>query len=612
MRSVRFPLRFKIMLGLLAVVSIVVTLITYTMANLFHTDKTAYIHDLTSVMALRAADETRSLFQGYRERLQTYAIVLDEDSVADERRIEMVRELMEGFPECVAITLYDHPGNATSTIYDAEVLERVGLSKADVSTELESISLPWSELANGTPFLQGASFADRLPSFVLATEVKASAEADSSTFVCAVLTVDGLRRATIRSGAFDSFVADGRNVLLSHRDLSRVQDSASPDWVPEASEGALAMTRGMTREYLVGNEEMIGGFASTGFGGTIAGVQLPRSAAYLASRELLSNLVLVSLVLLLVAALAALFWSRRITASIEGLAGATRRVGRGEFDVQVEEESQDEIGDLARSFNQMAGELRTREVALVEAHAQLVQSEKLAAFGQLGAGIAHEVKNPLAGILGCAQLSLRASEAGTPLATNLKMIEKETRRCKEIIENLLKFARQEKAELREVDLTQVVEDAAAIVRHQIELAGVHLDVELRSELPSVLANTNQIQQVVMNLMINAQQAMAGEPGNISVRSTVDEEGQVLVSVTDDGPGIPPEHKSRIFEPFFTTKPSGIGTGLGLSVSYGIIRDHGGRIEIDSEVGQGTSFRLVFPAQRADSKNGGEAELSAAA
>ena len=206
------------------------------------------------------------------------------------------------------------------------------------------------------------------------------------------------------------------------------------------------MSTGITREYVHNGIDMIGGFSDADFAGVTASAQLPKSAAFLASRDLLTRLRFVAPILLAVAAVAGLLWARRITRPVEQLSNATKEIGRGRFDVQIEVESRDEIGTLATSFNQMASELDTRERALNEAQSQLVQSEKMAAFGQLGAGIAHEVKNPLAGILGCAQLSLRKATR-TPLHKNLKLIEKEKRRCKTIIENLLKFARQEKAVL---------------------------------------------------------------------------------------------------------------------------------------------------------------------
>jgi signal transduction histidine kinase len=248
----------------------------------------------------------------------------------------------------------------------------------------------------------------------------------------------------------------------------------------------------------------------------------------------------------------------------------------------------------------MASELDSREKALMEAQAQLMQSEKMAAFGQLGAGIAHEVKNPLTGILGCAQLAMLEAEEESRMQANLEIIEKEAGRCKAIIENLLRFARQEKTLLEPTDVNRVVQDAAAIVNHQLEMNQVKLEYELQHGLPPVKANGNQLQQVLMNLMINAQQAMDGTPGEVTVTTTKAGEDEIEIAVRDDGPGMTEEVRRKIFEPFFTTKEAGKGTGLGLSVSFGIIRDHEGRIDVRSEPGAGAEFVIRLPAAEGSS------------
>jgi len=242
----------------------------------------------------------------------------------------------------------------------------------------------------------------------------------------------------------------------------------------------------------------------------------------------------------------------------------------------------------------MASELDSREKALQDAQTALIQSEKMAAFGQLGAGIAHEVKNPLAGILGLTQISLRKTEKGTLIHENLGIIEKETRRCTTIIQNLLKFARQERVAFEPVDINQIAQDAMAIVEHQLEMHKVKLKRNLAPALPTIQGNGNQIQQVLINLMINAQQAMEGNPGEVTVTTIGLNSSQVQVQVSDTGPGIPEDLQAKIFEPFFTTKPVGKGTGLGLSVSYGIIKEHKGDIRVESSPEKGTTFKISFP------------------
>jgi signal transduction histidine kinase len=348
-------------------------------------------------------------------------------------------------------------------------------------------------------------------------------------------------------------------------------------------------------EYPRDGVQMVGGFARVDRVGVLAGAQIPKSAAYLASRSLMRNLILVSLVLLLSAAVLGVWLSRGITRNLERLTATAREVGHGRFDVKVDVESRDEIGTLASSFNEMASELNAREKALLAAQAQLIQSEKLAAFGQLGAGIAHEVKNPLAGILGYVQLSLRKVEPESPIHNNLKVIEKETRRCKTIIDNLLKFARQEKVAHEPIEVNRVAEDTAALVDHQLGMHQVRLEKALAESLPRVLGNANQLQQVLLNIILNAEQAMEGKPGTIRIETAGQEDGRVEIRVRDTGPGIPKEIQARLFEPFFTTKPAGKGTGLGLSVTYGIVKDHKGEILVESEPGQGATFIIRLPA-----------------
>ena len=218
-----------------------------------------------------------------------------------------------------------------------------------------------------------------------------------------------------------------------------------------------------------------------------------------------------------------------------------------------------------------------------------------------GAGIAHEVKNPLAGILGLTQLCLRDAEKKTTQFDNLALIEKETKRCKTIIENLLKFSRQEKMSFDRVEINRVAEDAIAIVNHQMGIHQVKLLKKLAPDLPLVWGNANQIQQVLLNLMINAQQAMEGNPGKVMITTDRLDSGAIQIRVIDTGPGIARESRAKIFEPFYTTKTSDKGTGLGLSVSYGIVKEHKGEIFVHSKPGKGTVFTILLPAAGPDNE-----------
>jgi len=590
-REVKIPIRRKILVSLLFAVTLVVSLITFTMANFFHDDKQAYIKDWVSTAAVSTAEETRALLLGYKQRLGLYAEIMLSESIVPDEKVELLQSMFDELPELIEIAVFQD-GEELEVANERGVLEEAELTEQDLRDYREDHPLPTESILAGETWVGNTTVSAALPSFGMAF---ASPREDASPLVVSALfRADPLLRMGSRFKVFEVLLVDSDGVLLAHPDVMQVVQHRPAELAPEAREVHEGHRAGMTVEYTAGDAEMIGGFGAVDVGQVTVAVSIPRTAAFLASRDLLSRLMIVALALLLLVALAGLVWARRITRPVERLQGATERIARGEFDVEIHVDSNDEIGYLAGSFNQMASELKSREEALEEAQSQLVQSEKMAAFGQLGAGIAHEVKNPLAGVLGCAQLAMMDIDPGTQAYENLTLIEKETQRCKEIIENLLRFARQEKAILEPTDVNAVANDAMSIVNHQLEMQQVKLHGKLTPGLPLIHGHGNQLQQVLMNLMINAQQAMEGEPGNVYL-TTRAADGGVEIEVRDDGPGIPPEIQAKLFEPFFTTKPTGKGTGLGLSVSFGIVQDHAGKIRIESEPGNGAAFIVSIPA-----------------
>jgi len=234
----------------------------------------------------------------------------------------------------------------------------------------------------------------------------------------------------------------------------------------------------------------------------------------------------------------------------------------------------------------------TQRISLEE---QLVQTEKLSSLGLLAAGVAHEVNTPLAVISNYIQMLAKQLPTHDPRHNLIEKIVKQTFRASEIVNNLLNFSRTGGAEFKEVDLNHVVQETLSLVSHPLVHARVQVIQYLDGELPPVLGSSNRLQQVFLNLFLNAKDAMPSG-GMLEVRSYATN-GSVEVEVTDTGIGIQGENLARIFDPFFTTKATGRGTGLGLSVSYGIIKEHAGRIEVHSTPGKGTSFRLEFPAAR---------------
>jgi two-component system, NtrC family, sensor kinase len=225
---------------------------------------------------------------------------------------------------------------------------------------------------------------------------------------------------------------------------------------------------------------------------------------------------------------------------------------------------------------------------------QLLQADKLASLGQLSAGVAHEINNPLGLILGYTQLMLREEPDSSQKYEDLKTIEKHTRNCKTIVEALLNFARKTETKKVLVDVNCAIEQVITVIRHQFELSGIAVHTHYEAELPMILGDTEKLKQVMMNLVMNARQSISGA-GQITVSTCHDARShKIAIAVEDTGSGIPPHVITRIFDPFFTTKPTGQGTGLGLSVSYGIVKEHGGEITVDSEPEKGSLFSVTLP------------------
>lgn len=247
---------------------------------------------------------------------------------------------------------------------------------------------------------------------------------------------------------------------------------------------------------------------------------------------------------------------------------------------------------------QLFQELQKRIEAQQLAERRLIQSARLAAVGEMAAGIAHELNNPLTTVAGFAELVLDELEEDFPQRPDLELILREAVRARGVVRRLLDFSRQSESVRERANINDIVTDVVALVNHLARTSGVEVNLDLSEGLPLVYADSNQMKQVLLNFVHNALQAMPGG-GLLSLETAAQErDGQhwVTVQIQDTGEGIPREHLGRIYEPFFTTKPTGSGTGLGLSISYGIISDHGGFIDVESEVGSGTEFTIWLSAE----------------
>jgi two-component system, NtrC family, sensor kinase len=338
--------------------------------------------------------------------------------------------------------------------------------------------------------------------------------------------------------------------------------------------------------------------------------------ARLAASERLS--VLAALVVtLLVGAVSAVFIDRTVRRPVSGLIAGTERIAQGDLATELPAAAGNEIGRLARAFNRMTADLRRAQAENAEwsrklerkvvekteelsrAQRQVVHMEKMASLGKLAATVAHELNNPLAGILNYAKLVERslgegptAPEEQAEVKRFLGVIQKESTRCGAIVRNLLVFARRSGAEFALHPLHGIIERALLIVRHLLEMSGVALESRLAAGDDRLVCDADQVQQAVVALLVNAVEAMSGG-GTLTVASA--EVGERLVlTVTDTGIGISADSLPHVFEPFYSTKKESSGAGLGLAVVYGIVQRHGGEVEVESEEGRGTTFRLLLP------------------
>ncbi len=307
-------------------------------------------------------------------------------------------------------------------------------------------------------------------------------------------------------------------------------------------------------------------------------------------RDLKRVLAASGLLFTLIAMSSLLFMLRSFTRPVEVLTDAARRIADGDLTGGFTLDRGDEIGVLAKTLDDMKTKLKS-------SYELLLHSEKMALMGQVVAGIAHELNNPLTIVIGNVQL-LMMRELNEKNRQSLARIKDGAERASKIVKNLLTFARQDTPERKPVDINAILKKTLDLRLYELKVSNIEVSVDLATNLPEAMADPHQLQQVFLNLIVNAEHAMIAAHGKGLLRmSTRAEAGRILVFFSDDGPGIPQENLARIFDPFFTTKPVGKGTGLGLSICQGIIDEHGGRIDVESTVGRGSTFIVDLPIQR---------------
>ncbi len=327
-------------------------------------------------------------------------------------------------------------------------------------------------------------------------------------------------------------------------------------------------------------------------------------------------LIYTALALLGVVSLSGLFVWIVVHNPLRELETGTERIASGKLGYQIPVRSHDEVGELAQSFNDMSNRLQVAQaeitawahtledrvdektLELKQAHQRMLHVEKMATIGKMAAVVAHEINNPLSGILTYSKLVKRWIEKNTTVSPkqeemrgSLDLVASESKRCGELVKNLLSFSRVSPMNLAWCDLNQVVDRCLRLVQHKLDLGGIQVNLDLITDLPTAHCDPAQVEQVVLAMIINAVDALP-QGGNLWIGTRVSG-GALELVIRDDGIGIPEEHLAHIFEPFYTTKEAG-GSGLGLAISQNIVERHGGHIELKSVVGEGTTFKIVLP------------------
>jgi two-component system NtrC family sensor kinase len=295
--------------------------------------------------------------------------------------------------------------------------------------------------------------------------------------------------------------------------------------------------------------------------------------------------------ILVVFAVGAFLVNRKVVQPLISLEQATTKIGRGDFGpIHHPPRIESEVDRLILAFNRMAEELEARQE-------QIIHSRKIASLGTLVSGVAHELNNPINNII--LSIDSLTGSRKIPAERRLNMLNDiltQAVRASEIVKNLLDFSRSDTAIIENLNIVKVLRETIRITENEITVNNINLHLDLDDDLPAVRGNRQALQQVFINLLTNAVHAMPSG-GELSVKATSGSDNKIVITVRDTGIGITEEHLPLIFDPFFTTKEVGQGTGLGLSVSYGIIKKHGGRITVDSTPGKGSTFTIVLPMKK---------------
>ena len=585
--SIRAQVVLLVGLLLLAAMAVYLTLATRIVTR----DKEATVYDVNALVAGTVADQVETTVDGFADKLRYFGQEYASTPGDAERR---ARSLFSADDEVLSLevdTLTEAGVERSFLYFDTERLSALNIEKEDMLLARKQTPVPFDVVRRSGVLLQNASLPPDLALLRLS-----AVTADGKAIITADLRPERLLRTVTTGGVTRVFLVDSLGRVLAHRDASKViahEDFSVLTPVQSALAGKAA--RG-AEQYEQGGEQRLASYARVGNGLAAVVAEVPVAEVFGATRELSSRSLLFAVGIVALALVLAIFLSRALTAPLRRLSDTMVVISKGEYGVTVPIEGAPEIRSVGTALNEMSRELIRRSDDLQRAHNNLVQSEKLSAVGELAASVAHEVKNPMVGILGFAQLG-KESDSMAEAKEYFGLIESDTLRANKILQTLLEFARPPEMEMEPLGVNEVVQGALQLCQHQLQMQGVKVETGLGDGLGGILGNNNQLRQVLLNLMMNAGQAMAESPMKRVTVATVADGDFAKVLVADTGPGMTAEVMQSLFKPFFTTKRRGLGTGLGLSVSRSIIEAHKGTLTAESTAGQGATFIVRLPIRK---------------
>lgn len=583
--SIRAQVVALVGLVLLAAMGVYLALATRIVTS----DKEASVYDVNALVAGTVAEQISRTVQGIADKLRYFGQEYEATPGEAEKRARSLFTADEAVLSLEVFRRGEGGYERTFLFVDQARLAALNLTADDLTEARKRAPPPLDAVAQAGVVLQNASLAPDLALVRLST-----ATADGKAVVIADLRPEWLLSTVSTSQVYRVFLVDALGRVLAHPDAARVINHEDLSALPVVKNALGGKGSRGAEEYASDGQERLAAWARVEAGGGAVVVEVPRDEIFKATRELTRRSLLFAVGVVGIALALAVAMGRRLTRPLLKLQKQMAVVSTGEYGVAVAVDGPAEIRAVGQAFNNMSQELVRRADEIQRTHSQLVQSEKLSAVGELAASVAHEVKNPMVGIVGFSQLGLESKDLAE-LHEYFKLIEQDAFRANKILQSLLEFSRPPELELELLGVNEVVNGSLQLCRHQLQMQGVKVEAALAEELPPIKGNSNQLRQVLLNLMLNAGQAMENSPTKqLKVTTTAGENGSVEIRVADSGPGIPKDVRGQLFKPFFTTKRRGQGTGLGLSVSRSIIEGHRGNIRLDSEPGKGATFVIRIP------------------